>query len=79
LLAAYDGRPDPRFCQAIVLRLFLVAEALGFDSLLMECTRYFSVGTSAGYTIHPERFAATVQNWAASLPGNPDVLVPYLP
>ncbi len=78
LLAYYPGRPDPEFCQGIVLLLFLVAEALRFDSVLMECVRYFGLGTSSAYTIHPAEFRAVVNNWAAAAPGSRDVLVPYL-
>jgi hypothetical protein len=78
-LASYNGVPDPRFCQAIVLLLFLVAEALRFDSLLMECTRYFSSGTRTAYTIHPDQFAPVVRNWKAALPADRNVLLRYLP
>ncbi len=74
-IASYAGTPNPTFCQAIVLLLFLVAEALRFDSLLMECVRYFSIGS---YTIHPAQFASTVRNWKKSLPADDNVLLHYL-
>jgi hypothetical protein len=77
LLTGYNGKLNQDFCRGIVLLLFLVAEALRFDSLLMECARYFSFGGTLN-TIHPAAHAATVQNWAKSLPGDPNVLVPYL-
>ncbi len=75
-LASYEGAPAPRFCQAIVLLLFLVAEALRFDSVLLECARYFSVGA---YTIHPARFGETVHAWKAALPADANVLLRHVP
>lgn len=79
LLAAFDGRPDPEFCRAIVLLLFMVPEALRFDSVLMECARYFAAGTQFSFTLHPARFADTVRGWEQSRPGDRNVLVPHLP
>ena len=73
-LAGFRGSPDPRFCQAIVLLLFLVAEALRFDSVLLECVRYFSMSYG---TIHPSQFARTVRDWNITPASDPDVLLPY--
>jgi Ribosome inactivating protein len=78
-LAAFTGGRDPEFCRAIVLLLFLVAEAMRFESLLFECQRYFSGGTSDAYTIHPAAHRDTVKNWEDALPGDPNVLLPHLP
>ncbi len=78
LLDGYDGNPDPEFCQAIVLLLFLVAEALRFDNVLRECIRYFTAIPPYACSIRPGFFASTVRNWAGSRPGHPNVLVPYL-
>jgi hypothetical protein len=77
-LAGLTGGPDPEFCRGIVLLLFLVAEAMRFESLLFECQRYFAAGTPDGYTIHPAVHAATVKNWEDSLPGDPNVLLRHL-
>ncbi len=77
-LASYGGAPDPRFCQAIVLLLFLMAEALRFDSVMMECVRYFSAGTSTACTIHPEAFRDVVRNWKVANPADRNVLLGYL-
>lgn len=76
-LAGFSGAPDPDFCQGIVLLLFLVAEAMRFESLLFEGQRYFGHGTPDFATIHPAAHAATVQNWKKSLPGDPNVLLRY--
>jgi hypothetical protein len=75
LVAGYDGRRrSPDFCQAIVLLLFLLAEALRFDNVLMECVRYFSWGPSL-HTIHPAMFRAVVHRYADALPGDPNLLL----
>ena len=78
LLAAYAGTPDPQFCRGIVLLLFLVAEALRFDDVLMECAGYFSAGGRLA-TIRPAAFAPVVKNWARlSAAGDRNVLVRHL-
>lgn len=59
-----------------MLLLFLVAEALRFDDVLMECVRFFSMGN---YTIHPAQFASTVRGWKAALPADGNVLLRYGP
>lgn len=76
-LAAFDGNIDPETARALVLLLFLVAEALRFDDVLMECCRYLSAGTTTACTLLPGKFRNTVTNWAsAGQSGN--VLLPYL-
>jgi hypothetical protein len=79
LLASFQGAPDPEFCSAILLLIFFVAEALRFDNVLRECTRYFTSIPSYANTIRPGFLASTVQNWAKTPKGNRNVLVPYLP
>ena len=78
LLAAYDGRPDPQFCRAVVLLLFLVAEALRFDSVLMECVAYFSQGAGTANTLHPGALGSVVKNWAKAPAGDRNLLVAHL-
>ena len=78
LLAGYGGTPDSQFCQGIVLLLFLLAEALRFDDVLMECVGYFTA-TSRFATIRPEAFAPVVKDWAhLSAAGDRNVLVRHL-
>jgi hypothetical protein len=77
-LASYGGSPDPRFCQAVVLLLFLMAEAVRFDDVWMECVRFFAVGAGSGYTIHPAKFETAVRNWKVALPSDRNVLLRYL-
>lgn len=78
VLAGYQGTPDPEFSRAILLLLFLVAEALRFDNVLRECTRYFTSVPRYANSIRPGFLASTVRNWAKSPPGHPNVLVPFL-
>ena len=78
-LDAYQGSPDQTFSQAILLLIFLVAEALRFDNVLRECTRYFTSIPRYANSIRPGFFASTVQNWKKTPPGHPNLLVPYLP
>jgi hypothetical protein len=78
LLAGFDGRPDPEFCRAVLLLLFFVAESLRFDNVLRECSRYFTSIPRYHNSIRPGLFADTVRNWAKSMPGDRNVLVPYL-
>jgi hypothetical protein len=77
-LAGFTGGADPEFCRGIVLLVFLVAEAMRFESLLFECQRYFGAGTTDAYTIHPAAHAETVKNWENSLPGDRNVLLRHL-
>jgi hypothetical protein len=77
-LAAYRGSPDQAFSQAILLLIFLVAEALRFDNVLRECTRYFTSVSRYAFSIRPGFFASTVQNWKKTPPGHPNLLVPYI-
>lgn len=76
-LAGFSGTPDGDFCRAILLLLFLVAEAMRFESLLFEGQRYFGMGTSDFATIHPAAHKETVQDWKKSLPADPNVLLRY--
>ncbi len=76
-LAGFSGAPDPNFCRGMVLLLFLVAEAMRFESLLFEGQRYFGYGTSDFATIHPAAHKDTVQDWKKSLPSDPNVLLRY--
>ena len=77
LLAAFNGKPDPEFCRALVLLLFLMAEGLRFDDVLMACVAYFSAGTPSVNTIHPAAFSTIVKKWAGASGRN--VLVSHLP
>ena len=76
-LAGFTGTPDGDFCRAIVLLLFLVAEAMRFESLLFEGQRYFGVKSPDFATIHPAAHAGTVRDWKTSLPSDPNVLLRY--
>jgi hypothetical protein len=78
LLAGFQGGPDPEFSRAILLLLFLVAEALRFDNVLRECVRYFMSFPPHGYSIRPGFLEPTIHAWATSAPGHPNVLVPWL-
>ncbi|MES2713222.1 MAG: ribosome-inactivating family protein [Pseudomonadota bacterium] len=78
-LASFSGRGDVDFYRAIVLLLFLVAEAMRFESLLFECQRYFGAESKDAYTIHPATHEGTVTNWKKSLPGDPNVLLHHIP
>lgn len=61
-----------------MLLLFLVAEALRFDSVLMECVAYFSQGVGTANTLHPLALAYAVRNWAKAPAGDRNVLMAYL-
>ncbi len=78
-LAAFGGNIGPAQAEALVLLLFLVPESLRFDNVLMECCRYFSIGTQYAHTIHPAAFHSTVTAWAGAGSGDPNVLLPHLP
>lgn len=78
-LAGFRGTVDTEIAQCLVLLLFLVPEALRFDSLLLEGARYLSTGTRFANTIYPARHRGTVTNWAKAITSDPNVLLPHLP
>lgn len=68
------GRASPRQLQAIAALMFLVPEALRFDSIMLAGMRYFDQGF-----LPVGELLETVQNWAgASAVEHADVLVPHL-
>ncbi len=75
LLAAHNGRPDPQSCHAIGLLLFLAAEALRFDSVLMECVAYFSQDAGAANTLHPSAPGSVVKKGSEGSAGRRNLMV----
>jgi len=76
-LAGAKGRVSSETAQCIVLLLFLIPEALRFDSVMLEGARYLS-GIPAN-VMHPARFRETVHGWEKSPIDNRDVLLRHLP
>ena len=76
-LAGFGGTVDSESARRLVLLLFLLPEALRFDNVLMECSRYLSIGTSFAHVLHPARYRATVTNWSGATRGDPNVLLAH--
>lgn len=68
------SRTSPRQLQALAALMFLVPEALRFDSIMLAAMRYFDQGF-----LPVADLLETVQNWAgASADAHDDVLMPHL-
>lgn len=68
------ARASPRQLQALAALMFLVPEALRFDSVMLAAMRYFDQGF-----LPVADLLATVQNWAgASADEHDDVLMSHL-
>jgi len=75
-MAGFDGRLNPARARDLVALMFLVPEALRFESLLDEGMRYLH-----SFRLHPAAHKATVTNWRVRTEGadRQDVALPWLP
>jgi hypothetical protein len=69
-----SSRASPRQLQALAALMFLVPEALRFDSIMLAAMRYFDQGF-----LPVAELLDTVQNWAgATADAHDNVLMPHL-
>lgn len=74
-IRSFDGRLSPDRARDLVALMFLVPEALRFDSILDEGMRYLH-----HFRLHCAAHKDRVTNWATGTAGHhPDIILPHIP